>query len=57
MPQDESPRKALALDACFVALLVGGAASVAYGAFLLHPAAGWIVGGVAAIVGALKVLP
>lgn len=31
-------------------LAVGGAACVAYGAGMIHPAAGWIVGGVFALV-------
>lgn len=37
--------KALAAEWWPDALLVAGAGAVAYGAGLLHPAAGWMVGG------------
>lgn len=33
------------------ALMVGGAAALAYGASLVYPPAGWLVGGALAIVG------
>jgi hypothetical protein len=37
------------------ALMAGGAASVAYGAWLLAPAAGFVVGGLLAMVGGVIV--
>jgi len=35
-------------------LLLAGAASVSYGAWLLHPAAGFIVGGAMSLIQAIK---
>jgi hypothetical protein len=35
-------------------LLVAGAASVAYGAWLLHPAAGFVAGGAMCLIQAIK---
>lgn len=56
-PASRRDRRWSALDACFVALLVGGAAAIVVGAAIVHPAAGWITGGAFAIVAALRVLP
>ena len=34
------------MKAVFILLGIGGLAAVSYGAYILHPAAGWIVSGI-----------